>query len=66
MKANPKTKENPNSSDLDKLVIEKIGVKEAVPLPTLVTDLSKDLSYSTDRVTEGLMALQSRKTHSHL
>lgn len=61
MKANPKTKENPNSSDLDKLVIEKIGVKEAVPLPTLVTDLSKDLSYSTDRVTEGLMALQSRK-----
>jgi len=61
MKASPKTKENPNSSDLDKLVIERIGAKEPVSLPTLVTDLSKDLGYTTDRVTEGLMALQSRK-----
>ena len=61
MKASPKTKENPNSSDLDKLVIERIGAKEPVSLPTLVTDLSKDLGYTTDRVTESLMALQSRK-----
>jgi len=61
MKASPKTKENPNFSDLDKRVIERIGAKEPVSLPALVTDLSKDLGYSSDRVTEGLMALQSRK-----
>lgn len=61
MKASPKTKGDPNSSDLDKLVIERLGGKEAVSLPALISDISKDLGYTSDKVTEGLMELQSRK-----
>jgi Protein of unknown function (DUF1616) len=61
MKANRTSNENQGSSRLDDLAIERLAGKGAVPLPALVSDLSKDLGYTTDKVTEGLMGLQSRK-----
>jgi len=54
-------KANQESSRLDSLAIAKLAGKEPVSLLDLVRDLSKDLGYTTDRVTEGLMGLQSRK-----
>jgi Protein of unknown function (DUF1616) len=59
MKATPKDKAE--YSRLDQMAIERLAGKEAVSLPVLVGDLSRDLGYTTDEVTEGLMALQSRK-----
>jgi hypothetical protein len=53
-------KASQESSDVDELTIKKLAEKEAFPLPSLVSDLSKDTGYSTDKVTEGLMKLRSR------
>jgi hypothetical protein len=61
MKANRTGKEDQVPSGLDAQLLEKLAGKEAVPLPELVSDLSKDLGYTPDKVTEGLMGLQSRK-----
>jgi hypothetical protein len=61
MKPSRTGKADQEPSGLDELAIKRLAGKEAVPLPALVSDLSRDLGYSTDRVTEGLMALQSRK-----
>lgn len=61
MKANQKGGEGRGPSRLDDMAIEKLSGKEAVPLPVLVGDLSRDLGYTTDKVTAGLMGLQSRK-----
>jgi hypothetical protein len=43
------------------MAIDRLAGKEEVPLPALVDGLSKDLGFTTDKVTEGLMGLQSRK-----
>ena len=61
MKASRKTEANQEPLGLDKLTLERLAGKEAVSLPALVNDLSGDLGYTTDRVTEGLMRLRSRK-----
>ena len=61
MKKSRTTKANREPSRLDDLAIAKLAGKEAVSLPALVSDLSRDLGYTEDVVTEGLMALQSRK-----
>ena len=60
MRANKIGKTDPKPSRLDDLAIERLAGK-AVPLATLVSDLSRELGYTTDKVTEGLMGLQSRK-----
>jgi|SRR5271163_291306 len=61
MKANRKGKDDAKPSALDDLTTQRLAGKEPVSLPSLVSDLSKDLGYTTDRVTEGLLRLQSRK-----
>ena len=61
MKGKKTPKADPKPSRLDDLAIERLAQQDAVPLTTLVSDLSKDLGYTTDKVTEGLMGLQSRR-----
>lgn len=61
MKASRTTKANQEPSRLYQLTLERLAGKETVSLPALIEDLSRDLGYTTDRVTEGLMRLQSRK-----
>lgn len=58
MKAKART--NRELSALEKRAIERISGK-AVSLASLVDDLSKEMGCSTDKATEGLMALESRK-----
>jgi hypothetical protein len=60
MKPGRTEKTNPQPSGLDELAMKRLAGREEVPLPALVSELSKDLGYSTDKVTEGLMGLQSR------
>jgi hypothetical protein len=62
MKALRKTNTRRELPGFDQLTVERLAGKEGVPLPVLVDDLSRDLGYTTDKVTEGLMRLQSRKT----
>lgn len=61
MKESRLGKASDSSSALEKLTMEKLGAKEAVPLPALIADLSNDLGYTKDGVTEGVMGLQSKK-----
>jgi hypothetical protein len=61
MKANRTGKADQVPSGLDAQLLEKLAGKEGVPLPALVSVISKDLGYTPDKVTEGLMGLQSRK-----
>jgi Protein of unknown function (DUF1616) len=53
--------EKRGTSRLDDLAIDRLTGKDAVPLPVLVGDLSRDLGYTKDKVAAGLMGLQSRK-----
>jgi len=62
MKPSATGKANGEPTGLDDAAARRLAGKEAVPLSVLVSDLSKDLGYSTDRVTEGVMGLQSRKS----
>jgi hypothetical protein len=48
-------------SGFDRLAVDKLTGREAVSLPDLVSDLSRDLGYTADGVTKGLLGLQSRK-----
>lgn len=61
MKASRTGKADEARSGLDDQLLARLAGKEGVPLPALVSDLSKDLGYTPDKVTEGLMGLQSRK-----
>ncbi len=61
MKASQTTQAKKEPSTLEKLAIERLREKEAVSLQALVDDLSRIPGYTTDRVTEGLMRLQSSK-----
>ncbi len=61
MKTRGKGEASGELSRLEKLALERISGKEAVSLMALVDDLSRELGYTTDRVTEGLRVLQSRK-----
>ena len=61
VKSSRKSKGDQESSGFDQAAIDRLVGKEGVSLPTLVNDLSRDLGYTMDRVTEGLMGLQSRK-----
>src|SRR5579864_7928331 len=61
MKSSATGKANGEPAGIEDAAARRLAGKEAVPLSVLVSDLSKDLGYSTDRVTEGVMGLQSRK-----
>ncbi|MDA4115242.1 MAG: DUF1616 domain-containing protein [Thaumarchaeota archaeon] len=61
MKQSRAGKTDQELSDVEERAMKKLAGKELVPLPSLVSDLSKDTGYSADKVTEGLMRLQSRR-----
>ena len=61
VKADQKSEMKRELSVVEKALLERLSGKDALPLPTLVDELAKEKGYGSDKVIEGLMALQASR-----